>query len=233
MFRFALIDDNLEDLSNTRAVIQNLCDADCDIYQTASDFLEADKVYDAMFLDIDMPRVNGIDFARVIQERWPDLLIIFNSWYDHLIFEGMKLLPFTFVRKAYLKDDMRDCILNLEKRLIDDKKSLKIKIGTTEETIVVSNILYFEQTENYCNLYLKGKKQLDIKISLQKLSTLLKPYPSFIQISRNTIINMENVISYRNKLIKMEHDITLEVARRRWQECTQALLKYKASETNW
>lgn len=69
---FALVDDAVEILEYVPDLIKNLVpyyDVKIDCFQNASDFLNAYKVYDydALFLDIDMPEINGFDLTCKIK----------------------------------------------------------------------------------------------------------------------------------------------------------------------
>ena len=228
MYRFALIDDEPKD----RAMVLNSMQdhyhgIECVAFSSTEQFEEAEQEFDALFLDIDMPDMNGIVFASKWKETYSQTLIIFVSWHEDLIFEGMKLLPFTFVRKSHLDLDMMDCMKNVLKRLHKRDQTWTIQLEHTMRKLLIRDILYFEQMENYCIVYLVTGKNLEFRCSMTKLAQELREYGVFMQIARGYIVNMQHVISCKNKRALLRNNKELEISRRRWTICHEAWVKFQ------
>jgi two-component system cell cycle sensor histidine kinase/response regulator CckA len=63
---------------------------------------------DAVLIDVVMPEVNGVDLARMIQERAPDIGIVFMSAYpaEVLVREGLHDLRVAFLGKPFTREDL-------------------------------------------------------------------------------------------------------------------------------
>lgn len=228
MYRFAVIDDDLKDREDiVNCIMREDSLKECIAYAAASRFLQEKQEYDAVFLDIDMPEVNGITFARRIKEVMPNILIVFVSWHEDLIFEGMKLLPFTFVRKDHLQVDMRDCLENVVNELTKRKQTWTLHLEHTDKRLFIRDILYFEQMENYCIVYLISGKSIEFRSSMLKLVNELKDFSMFFQISRSYLVNLQQAVSCRNKKIIMSNHQEFEISRRRWTACHEAWQQYQ------
>jgi two-component system cell cycle sensor histidine kinase/response regulator CckA len=68
----------------------------------------ADGRLDAVLIDVVMPEVNGIDLARMVQERAPDIGIVFMSAYpaEVLVREGLHDLRVSFLAKPFTREDL-------------------------------------------------------------------------------------------------------------------------------
>lgn len=228
MYRFAIIDDDPKDRATIiLCMSQDDMKKECVPFAHAEDFLKEEGTYDAVFIDIDMPEVNGITFAREVRNRLPEILIIFVSWHEDLIFEGMKLLPFTFVRKDHLQIDMRDCLENVTKELLKRNQTWMLHLEHADKRLFIKDILYFEQLENYCVVYLTSGATIEFRSSMLKLANELEEYTMFFQISRGYLINLQQAIACRNKKIVMSNQQEFEISRRRWTACHEAWQKFQ------
>ena len=76
--------------------------------------------YNLLFLDISMPQMDGIELGRQLRRIADDVLIVFVSSHEELVFESFQVTPFRFIRKGHFYQDLEECvpamITELEKR---------------------------------------------------------------------------------------------------------------------
>mgnify|MGYP000860568234 FL=1 len=65
-----------------------------------------DKEFELYFLDIDMPDMDGISYARSIKKKYPLSRIIFVSYRSDLVFDAIQVFPFSFVRKEKMNEEL-------------------------------------------------------------------------------------------------------------------------------
>ncbi len=56
--------------------------------------------FDIIFLDIDMPDIDGIEAAGIIKKQNPNTLVIFVTSKDELVYKSFEVHPFGFIRKS-------------------------------------------------------------------------------------------------------------------------------------
>lgn len=160
LMKFAVVDDDLLFIEEIEQRILFVCDkyhlaATVDTYQSAVGIFDEELLsFDIVFLDIDMPGVNGIELAEQINKsRQSETMpyIIFVTAMDNLVFEALKQFPYSFVRKTHL-EELEKCILNIAK-MRQKSPVYAIKEGRTTKLIELDKTIYLEKQGNYVYFY--------------------------------------------------------------------------------
>ena len=184
---------------------------ECEDAICAHQFLQTKKI-DIIFLDINMPKLSGIEFLKNLKNP---PLVIFTTAYSEYAMEGYELniidylkKPFSFERfcKAYFRAEEMILLKQsastnevIEKQndfifIKSDKKSIKVNI---------SNILYIEGLGDYIKIFLNDKK-LVTNISMKKIENLL-PETQFYRIHKSYIISIAKVESIEGNMVKINN----------------------------
>ncbi len=169
----------------------------------------ADEKVDLIFLDIQMPEVNGMEFARLISDSTK---IIFTTAFSDSAWEGYKvsavdylLKPFSFAdfltaaKKALTWFEMTD-----KKPVVETaRENLGIFVKSDYKLlhILFDDILYIEGLKDYVKIYLEGNpKPVLSLISLKSLEEDL-PRERFMRVHRSYIIQKSKITSINKKRI--------------------------------
>jgi DNA-binding LytR/AlgR family response regulator len=164
---------------------------------------------DLIFLDIQMPKMNGIELLKIMQK--PPMVIITTAYPSYAL-EGFQLnvldyllKPITFERffKAATKALDYHKLLNKDNTK-QEEDYFFIKCGSKYEKIPFDDILYVEGMQNYVNIYTKKGKYVTM-LSLKSLEENLDPL-LFIRVHKSYIvsINKINVIEGNEIFIQTE-----------------------------
>lgn len=99
---------------------------------------------DVLFLDIDMPGINGLDIAKVLSEMAEKPLLIFVTSHDELVYDSLQYHPFGFIRKSYFENEIEKILKDCEQELMTKEKHFIFKRGMENVRLKLSEILYFE-----------------------------------------------------------------------------------------
>ena len=169
--------------------------------QSAQLFLLENQV-DCIFLDIEMPELNGIDFVKSLSENNVKTSIVFVSAYSNYAIEGFKVSATDFLLKPYSFEDFERTVSKIKhqknlENLLKQNDDIFIKIDAKQVKIKLSSILYIESMKDYLKIYSEEKE-----LPYIPLMTLKKMKENFIQINRSHIINFNKVTSFgKNNLI--------------------------------
>ena len=148
-------------------------------------FLEKNAV-DAIFLDINMPDMNGISLGKIITKMYPDTKIIFITAYKDYAVDAFEIKAYDYLLKPYSESRIR----NLLKSLVNLKK---ITINMDERLYVISlnDVDYIEADEKETLIFSNQKKYIS-KIKISKWEEMLKGN-NFYRCHRSFIINLDKI----------------------------------------
>lgn len=171
----------------------------------AVDFIR-NHVVDLIFLDIQMPHLNGIDLVKSLPVK---PMVIFTTAFPEFAVDGFEmnavdylLKPFDFerFRKAVEKASEFNAYTQQPKGM-PKEAFIFVKSEYKAVKINLSDILYIEGMDSYVKIYAGGKPVL----SLMSMKAMLEMLPTddFLRVHRSFIIPISKVNSIRNKVIKV------------------------------
>ena len=157
---------------------------------------------DLIFLDVQMPKMNGIDFLKIVQK--PPMVIITTAFPNYAL-EGFQLnvldyllKPVTFERFFKSANKAKDYYRLLAKPAnpVPDKDDpatdyFFIKCGSKYEKIHFDDILYVEGMQNYITIYTRKGKYITL-LYLKNLEQNLDSR-SFIRVHKSYIVSIDKI----------------------------------------
>ena len=235
-----LVDDEPSSLQNLQQKLSGFC-PDVDILATAQKPEEAIVLIhqhkpDVVFLDIEMPRMNGF---RMLEEAGEfDADIIFTTAYNHYAVEAIRISAFDYLTKPISIQDLQNAVNRLtrhrsgktKEKLEILKHSLsaartqeeKIAIPASEglEFIPIRSIVHIESSSNYSKVYLISGKSLLVTRLLKDFEDMLTPY-HFYRVHNSHLINLNYIKKYirgEGGQVVLENGAIVDVARRKKEE---------------
>lgn len=219
MLKFAIVDDDIVFSEELKHYIMQSCemngyDADVECFDIANSILEENlfEKFDIVFLDIEMPQINGIDIAdRINTLRGDNIVpyIVFVTSKEHLVFDALKKFPFSFVRKSQLSD-LDGCLMNLCKRL-SASPIYSIKDGRGIRMLEIKNIIRVDKQRNYTVFYTKNgvfteRSSIDEKYKDLARCNFLRPHIG-------ALINANHIKECKNEEITMSDGSIVAISR--------------------
>src|SRR6185437_3734147 len=203
-----------------------------------ADALMAVRPVDLIFLDINMPKLSGIEFlrARAAGEKRP--LVIITTAYAEYALDGFELdvvdylvkpIPFERFLKACQKARARLAERQAADAAGDSAEHCFVKCGDSLEKIVYGELLYVEARMNYIVLHTTGKKL----IAYLTLKGLLAELPAhqFIQVHKSFVVNREMISSIRGNTLQLG-TATVPVSQHFYGPAMQEILKDRVIKRN-
>jgi len=195
---------------------------------------------DCLFLDIQMPTMDGFQFLEKLTNR--EFAIVITTAYDEYAIKALKLEAIDYLLKPIDSDDLNDTIqkiikfnskiLNsnkLEKFLLDINKKQsdkKITLNTDGKLIFLKteDILFIQSDGNHSTFFLIKNKKLVVTKKLKDVNNLL-PEHEFFRIHNSFIVNLNKVTEFlKNEgYVVMESNHKIPVARQRKSDFLEKL----------
>jgi len=188
--------------------------------EAASGYMKDNEV-DLVFLDIEMPEINGIEFARTIPDK---TLVIFTTAYSEYATDSYEVDAVDYLvkpieakrfRKAVDKAVQYLALLeNAESEDIEPEDDfIFVKSDRRYFKVYYNEILFIEGLKNYVIIHTE-KKRIMTKLYLSTISELL-PSKVFFRTNKSFIVNLSKIDSFDNNDVFIgDHEIAIGSAYR-------------------
>lgn len=178
--------------------------ADFEDAESASDFLRNDQV-DLIFLDIQMPGINGIEFARSIPKH---TLVIFTTAFSEYALDSYEVDAIDYLVKPIEEERLAKAVqkaiayhtllLNEEKENVGNIESDHIIVKSERKFFKVNykDILFIEGLKDYVIIQTESKRIIT-KMYMKNILELL-PQNIFFRVNRSYIVNLNRIESFDN-----------------------------------
>lgn len=165
----------------------------------ALDFLKENDV-DLIFLDINLPKISGINFLKNLAK--PPAIII-TSAYSQYALEGFELNVVDYLLKPFSFERFLKAISKIKASDRSETKTLFIKSDKEFYQLKVQDIIYIKGDDDFTRIYTKEKLYLDkrtMKVWIEELpATFLRIHKSFI-VNKNVITKISGQRVFLNDL---------------------------------
>lgn len=225
----AICEDNLEDAMLIRAYLQhhfkqNGYTGKIHQFQQGESLLEAFSpgVFDAVFLDIYLDKVSGMDIAKQMRKEDPNFALIFiTNSRDHAI-EAYALRACAYVAKPLDRQQMDVAFQQCQNIFIKNAKFIEVAADHHLLKIPLSKILYLEayDKEILCHTSVGTIKTSTSLSSLEKAIETIMP-KVFFRCHRSYLINLNHISQLNGQDILMSNGDLIPIPYRGRGKCRE------------
>lgn len=223
MVRCIAIDDEPMALRQIKSYIERTEQLElvavCRSAREAQEVLKTTSV-DLLFVDINMPDMNGLDFVRSIDAGH---IIVFTTAHPEFAIEGFKLNAIDYLLKPFSYEEFMKAsqkaisLVDLVERChaaesaiaqneaeAADKEVISVKADYKTQLVKVADIVYLESAGEYVRLHIEGSSTITTLFRLKNMETTL-PAESFLRVHRSYIVNLKRIASYTKGRIFLDN----------------------------
>ena len=155
--------------------------------------------FDAVFLDISMPNITGLELADSIMQIEPKTFIVFQTAYEEFALEAFQKGGIGYLVKPIQSEDIKtilEKINNFRINLIDENKKILAKRGDKLYLIDLDDIFYIKADLDEVIVKIKDADAY-VRRKIGDLETLLSG-KNFFRVHRSYIINVDKIKSMRS-----------------------------------
>lgn len=183
------------------------------------------QAFDLLFLDIEMPEIDGISFGKRLRQQGDETAIIYVSNREDKVFEAFESHPYGFVRKSNFEKDITRILTSyLAYRERYEPKRLVINSPSGQETIPFEKITYIEGSRHNQLIHISGKKDARVLSStMEKLAESLEEY-GFITCFKGILVNFRYISLIKEDTIVLSDGNIVPLSRRKAGETKKQYL---------
>lgn len=233
--KIAVCDDNLNFLQETSAYVKQYsnetgCGISCDIFTNPLELavhVEKGIRYDALFLDIYMPGMNGIQCARDIRIHDSYVKIIFLTSSVEFAIESYSVKAYDYLVKPVQKERLFEILKQLEQESHGTKKNiilLKCKTGIVKAAL--SEVEYCEMLNRKIVIHMTSLKEYECNFKMSELEEKLKSSGMFFRPHRSFLVNMNYIREFTPKNLILECGVEVPLPREKYAQMKQKYMDY-------
>lgn len=223
-FRIALCDDQdsilllvhkyLVEISNDESI-----DIIIDCFQNPINLLDnvKEELYDLVFLDVDMPQMNGIELGERLKSKNKNIIIIYITAYHKYAYRAYQVRAFNYLMKPINKDKLRECFMETIEFMCQNNKqkneeSITIQYKGRYIHIPYYGIIFFEKNKNKVKVVCSEGEYQYYSTFKQLKKKLIRE--CFIQCHQGYIINKDKILRYEKNKVILEYNYVIPVSKK-------------------
>ena len=245
MIKAIIVDDEYNAVKNLKWEIENFCEdiEVCDVFTDPVEAISAINYLkpDCVFLDIEMPEMDGFQLLSSLKYRGFDLII--TTAFDNYAIKAFKENAIDYLLKPIDSDDLSQSVERVKanksrnnlgfeiKKVIESitpkTKKRKIAIPLSGKTVFVEpyEISYCKSSGNYCEIYFTNQTNEVLSKKLKDVEELIDN-PNFFRVHNSYLVNINCIKEYvksDGQYIVLEDGKTIPVSRTKKHTLMQAL----------
>ena len=255
MVKAIIIDDEMHCRKTLSILLKEYCPdvqiiEQCDNGEDGVEAIKKSKP-DLVFLDIEMPRMNGFEMLEQFSEI--PFAVIFTTGYDQYAIKAFRFSALDYLLKPIDHEELKKAVLKVSKHILyplpqqleillqkihhQPAAINKIALPTMEglQMIPVDSIISCASDRNYTAVLLKGKQKIIVSRILKDIEEMLEEY-SFLRVHHSYIVNLNEISKYikgEGGYLVMSDGSSVDVSRSRKEILLQKLQpgKHNAAES--
>ena len=233
MYKIALVDDEyesaellsqrIEEYAKEYGLLFNITH-----FKNGLNFIEDyTPQFDIVFMDIDMPQMNGLDAAEKLREKDPSVVLVFVTFLAKYATRGYKYDALDYMVKPISYAAFRITMNRALQRCARKKRDTVILPSSEGDICIELICLHYVEITNHDITYHTTKGNFTAYGTMRSIEKLLPPR-QFCKCNRCYLVNLRSVTRIQGNTLFIGEE-ELEISRPRKQEFLTALHEYHIS----
>lgn len=232
--KVGICDDRAEDARRIRdALLKGLQEAGEPVRLSCRCFTDGEELYaaagreafDLVFLDIEMPGLDGFGLAERLCRDHPSACLVFVSVHESCVFDSAEYSPLWFVRKGELEWDMHRALGKYLRATAHTRVHYRTEGGFGLRDVPVRDIIYVEGDGHSQTIRLADGGSLGRYGSLKAMEAELQGC-HFLRIHKSYLVNQAYIREVGAREVYLTDGSVLEMGRDRKKAVREAMRRY-------
>ena len=179
---------------------------------------------DLLFLDIDMPNMDGMEVAKRLGEWSQKILLVFVTSHDELVYDSFRYHPFGFVRKSFFEKEIEKVLWDCQEELKSKVRHFSFRTNGQDVKLLLSEVLFFEADGNYLKVFAKDG-EYRIRSTITAVENSLEAH-GYIRVHKGFLVNQSAIRMFGTEEIQLENGSILPLGRTYVESAKKKFMKY-------
>lgn len=196
------------------------------IFEHADAFLfdwDENKDYTAVFLDIQMPKMNGMELARKIRQDSESVQLIFATGISDHMQQGYEVAAMHYLIKPLQESQVHGCMERICRQTAHKKDWILLHGAESVERMESLNIWWVEAIGHSAVVGLE-KERIEVTDSLGALEAQLKS--GFVKCHRSYLVNLGHVTRIEKTDVVLDNGERIPLSRRLYKQVNEAFIRF-------
>lgn len=236
IYNIAVCDDSEEYAEIITSMIceialKNNIDINVSTFISSMNFIQAlqENNFHIVFLDMEMPKINGIEAGLLIRETNHKTVIFYLTSHKEYAYDSYKVKARDYLLKPVSISQLEHSLLDGLQVFKESSMCLDVKdVNNIYHHISIDDITHIlrKKEDRKLHIYMLDKKEIVIAQTLKNIEKEVSTFEFFVRSSKSCIVNIHNIRSIKKNTIYFSNEV-IEYASRR---CLSQLL-YKVQST--
>ena len=171
-----------------------------DGFSGGTSFLQLYNEYDLVFLDCDMPDINGLELAKIIRENDGKIMIVFLTAHSDYVYDSFEVDAFRYLLKPVSKEKMYD-VLDKFLNIYNHDRKITIPTNSAYISVDANEVIYIEAAKKHTKVKTTGNEYIANKAISVYQSEIANP--GFFRTHRGYIVNMRYISTVEKNTISL------------------------------
>lgn len=202
--KIGIIDDEIHAIQTLKFDLHDIFEEAVEIVFTSTNPVEGlkeirEKKPDVLFLDMDMPRLSGLEVLNLIDDL--KLKVIITTAHEEYAIKAVGTNAMAYLLKPVQPEQLKSVIEKVIKDFITQKpievSKGKISVPVFEgfEILEYDEIIFCKSDNNYTDIFLAGNRKIVVSKTLKYIEDLL-PESIFLRVHKSFIVNKNHIRKY-------------------------------------
>lgn len=230
MIAIAIVDDEKEFADEYMSMLKDYFkDFSMEIcvskFESAEELFKREEAFDLYFLDIEMPKMDGMMLAKIIREKYglkPEIVFVTSK--EMAVFDAFSVDALGFIRKAFLETDFENTMKKYMQKWKCRNQKYEFK---TEDMLIYKSeeqILFAEVYGHRLILHCADGKY-EMRGTIDDLAGRL-PGENFVEPHRGYLVNCRYIEHIENDILILDNGMRIPLSKRKRDEVRKKFLQY-------
>lgn len=229
----AIIDDEKMWRDKARKLIERhykKIEMQIDEFESGEHFLIEKKKYDLIFMDIEMPGLDGLDTLQEYRLFTAEGIAVILTTHMEIVQKGYFVDAFRYVNKGKMEEELEEALTSADIRMKTNEILTFHQVGFGEVSLRIRDILYIETEKRNIIVHTDNEDYI-CSGTIAEYEKILEPI-SFFRSHKSYIVNLDKIKRMDGTSVYFANGKSAYVSERKYVETKRQYMKRKRIITN-